>query len=76
MDSTPPDVSAHLSRIEEKVDAMYRSVEQTRRYLLYTLIFSVVVVVLPAIGLVFAIPALLDTIGASSTSESLEILGV
>jgi hypothetical protein len=62
-------------RLEEKLDAIYRSVEQTRKYFLYTLIVSVVMVVLPIVGLLFAIPAFLDTLGSAQDLSILEDLG-
>jgi hypothetical protein len=50
-----------LKALEEKIDAIYKSVESTRKYFLVTLIVSVVVIVLPMIGLVFLAPSLMDT---------------
>ena len=47
---------------EKKIDAIYKSVEKTRRYFLWTLIISVAVIILPLIGLVFLIPFYLKTI--------------
>jgi hypothetical protein len=41
---------------ERKMDAIFKSVEKTRRYFLWTLIISVAAIVLPLIGLVFVIP--------------------
>lgn len=51
------DTAQRLSKLEEKIEKIYVSVEKTRRYFLWTLIISVALVVLPAIGLVFALPA-------------------
>jgi len=45
---------------EQKIDAIYKSVEKTRKYFLWVLIISVAVVVLPAIGLIFVIPNFLS----------------
>jgi hypothetical protein len=45
--------------LEEKIDAIYVSVEKTRRYFLYTLILSLILFFLPLIGLLFALPAFL-----------------
>jgi TRAP-type mannitol/chloroaromatic compound transport system permease small subunit len=56
-----------LLEIEKKVDAIYVSVEKTRKYFLWTLIITVVLFFLPLIGLVFAIPVFLNTL----TSELL-----
>ena len=59
-------VSNRLAAQEQKLDAIYRSVEQTRKYFKWTLIATIVVIVLPAIGLVFAIPAFIRAISLSS----------
>ncbi len=56
-----PDISARLTALEEKIEKIYVSVEKTRKYFLWTMIISVVVVVLPAIGLVFVIPYFLNS---------------
>lgn len=50
-----------FSALEEKVQKIYVSVEKTRKYFMWTLIISIVVVVLPAIGLVFVIPYFLNS---------------
>lgn len=47
--------------IEKKLDAIYVSVEKTRKYFKWTMIISIVVIVLPLIGLLFAIPAFLSS---------------
>jgi hypothetical protein len=50
-------------RLEEqskKIDDIFRSVERTRKYFLWTLIISVVLFILPLIGLLFAIPQFLS----------------
>ncbi|OGZ97267.1 MAG: hypothetical protein A3J10_01680 [Candidatus Sungbacteria bacterium RIFCSPLOWO2_02_FULL_54_10] len=44
----------------QKLDAIYRSVEQMRSYFLWTLIITVAVIALPLIGLVFVLPQFLD----------------
>ncbi len=44
----------------QKLDAIYRSVEQMRRYFLWTLIITVAVVILPLIGIMFILPQFLD----------------
>ena len=54
------EIAERLRRQEEKIDAIYTSVEKTRRYFMWTLIVSMVVLVLPLIGLVFALPTFLD----------------
>lgn len=52
-----------LIRLEEKIDAVYVSAEKTRKYLLTTLIITIVTIVLPIIIAVIMIPMALDTFG-------------
>jgi len=52
-----------LKKIEEqdkKLEDIYRSVEKTRKYFLWTLIITLVFMVLPLIGLIYVIPKMLD----------------
>lgn len=58
MDETPTNDHA---RLEQKIDAIYESVEKTRRYFQITLWVTIAVVVLPLIAMVFVIPAVLST---------------
>jgi type IV secretory pathway component VirB8 len=51
----------------KKIDAIWISVEKTRKYFLTTLIISVIMTVLPLIGLLIVIPIVL-----SSLSKSME----
>lgn len=53
-----------LLELEAKIDAIYASVEKTRKYFLAVLVVSVVAFVLPLIGLIFAIPSFLSTYSA------------
>ena len=59
------DIQTKLDEQAAKIDAIYKSVEQTRKYFLVTMWVTIIVVVLPAIGLVFAIPAMLNSYTAS-----------
>ncbi len=50
-------------KIEEqgvKIDAIYKSVEKTRKYFLMIIWITVIAVVVPIIGLLFAIPAFMN----------------
>ncbi len=52
-----------LKKIEEqdkKLDEIYRSVEKMRKYFLIVLIVTIVMIVFPLIGLIFAIPSFLN----------------
>lgn len=53
-----------LKKLEEqdkKIDAIYVSVEKTRKYILWTVIGTLVAFVLPLIALAFVIPWFLNT---------------
>lgn len=57
-----------LKKINEqdvKIQAIWESVEKTRKYFLYTLIASFATFILPLIGLIFAIPFLLNSLTKS-----------
>lgn len=41
---------------DKKIEAIYQSVEKTRKYFLLTLIISVVVIILPLIGILLMMP--------------------
>ncbi len=43
----------------KKLNEIYRSVEKTRKYFLWTLIITVAVIVLPLIGILFLIPQII-----------------
>lgn len=49
-----------LQIMEQKIDAIYASVEKTRKYFLWTMIGTLVTFVLPLIGVMFAIPWFLN----------------
>lgn len=57
------DENDRLLALEHKIDMMSVSVEKIRKYFLYSLIATIVFFVLPLIGLVFAVPMLMSTIG-------------
>jgi len=52
-----------LEKIDQqniKIDKMYKTVEQMRRYFFWTLILSLVFFVLPLIALIFVMPRFLE----------------
>ena len=59
------EVLKKLAELEQKIDAVYKSAEKTRKYFLWTIIGSVVLFVLPLIGLIFVIPQFLNAIGGN-----------
>lgn len=56
------EISQKFQEQKEKIDAIYVSVEKTRKYFMWTLIITVALFVLPLIGLLFVIPAFLNTL--------------
>ncbi|MDE2213148.1 MAG: hypothetical protein KGJ34_01255 [Patescibacteria group bacterium] len=56
-----PELKAELERLEQKIDAAYRSAEKTRKYIFWTIVVSVVVIVVPLLFLPFAVNSLLST---------------
>ncbi len=55
-----PELKARLEAIEKKLEATYVSAEKTRKYFLIASVVSVAAVLLPLLGLVFAIPSFLS----------------
>ena len=54
------EILAKLEENERKLDEIRKSVERMRKYFLWTLVLSIVFIVLPLIGLIFAIPKFLS----------------
>jgi hypothetical protein len=54
------DVLAKLAEMDQKIDRMFKSVEKLRRYFLWTLIITLITIVLPLIALIFVAPWALD----------------
>lgn len=50
------DVLAKLAEMDQKIDHMFEGVEKLRRYFLWTLIITLITVVLPLIALIFVAP--------------------
>jgi len=44
-----------------KIDKIYASVEKTRKYFLLTLIITTVTIIVPLIGIVIAVPIIMNT---------------
>ncbi len=54
------EIQTKINTLEAKIDAIYVSVEKTRKYFLWTMIITIVLFVVPLIGLVFVIPAFVN----------------
>ncbi len=55
------DIQSKLAEQDAKLNAIYASIEKLRKYFLITMWVTLAAIVLPLIGLVFAIPAFLST---------------
>jgi hypothetical protein len=60
MEPTVATTAQKIEELDKKIDAIYKSVEKTRKYFLWTLILSVAFFVLPLIALMFVIPSFLQ----------------
>ena len=54
------EVTQKLLALEAKIDAIYISVEKTRKYFFWTMVVTLVLFIVPLIGLVFAIPTFMS----------------
>ena len=55
------DIQTKIVELEKKVDAVYESVEKMRKYMMWTGLVTLGLIVLPLIALAFIIPSLIDT---------------
>ena len=56
-----PELAAKLDEIGAKADKAYHAAETVRKYLFWTGIVTVALIVLPLIGLAFAIPQFISS---------------
>ncbi len=56
-----PDLAARLDVLEKKVDAAYAAAEKVRKYIWWTGVVTLALIVIPAIGLIFVIPQFINT---------------
>ncbi len=54
-------IETRLQALEVKVNAIFVSVEKTRKYFLVVLWVTIAMVVLPILGLIFVIPMFLNS---------------
>jgi type IV secretory pathway component VirB8 len=59
------EIKKRLEEQDKLLQKIYKSIERTRRYFLWTLIISVLVIVLPLIGLALVIPKFLSIYDAA-----------
>ncbi len=56
-----PELKQELDRLNAKVDAAFQSAEKTRKYILWTIVGSVLLIVIPLLILPFAAGSLLSS---------------
>jgi len=54
-----------LQRLEQRMEAIYQSVEKTRKYILVMVIVAAVTIVLPLLALAVVVPMVLRTLGTA-----------
>lgn len=59
------DFLGRLALQEKKIDAIYVSVEKTRKYFLWTLVATAVTFVIPLIGIMIALPWMFSTLSSA-----------
>lgn len=59
------ELKTRLDIIEKKIDAVFVSAEKTRKYFQWTMIITLVMFVLPLIGLIIVIPMFISTYTSS-----------
>lgn len=64
-----PETQKKIEEMDQKLNTIYASVEKTRKYFLVTMWVTLAMVVLPILGLLFVIPAFLNSY--TSTLEGL-----
>ena len=58
-----PQLEQKLAEQDQKLDKIYASIEKMRKYFLWTMIITIVTIVLPIIALIFVIPWFLSVMG-------------
>lgn len=66
-----PELLAKLNEIEDKVEKAYQSADKARKYLFWTGVVTIALIVLPAIGLVLVIPQFISSYTTNLTGAGL-----
>jgi len=56
-----PETQNKLEEMDQKLNAIYASVEKTRKYFLMVMWITIAMVVLPLLGLIFVIPSFISS---------------
>ena len=66
-----PELLAKLDEISAKAEKAYQAAESSRKYLFWTGVVTVALIVLPLIGLAFAIPQFISSYTSTLTGAGL-----
>jgi hypothetical protein len=64
-----PELEKRLNELEAKIDRAMRAAELTRKYILWTVIISLALFIIPLIGLMFVIPKYLQTLNINNVLQ-------
>lgn len=62
-----PNLEHRIQVLEQKIDKMYAAVEKLRKYFLWTLVATVVTIVIPMIAAAIMIPIMMNTYSSMLT---------
>jgi len=65
MDSLEQEILKEVKDNKATLEAILKSTEKTRKYFMWTLIITVAAIILPLIGLLFAVPSFLSSYTAA-----------
>lgn len=68
------ELAARLSAHEKKLEEIRVAVEATRKYMQFTFWITVFFLVLPLVGLLYAVPKALSSYSAAANMDTLELL--
>jgi type IV secretory pathway component VirB8 len=56
------DIEKKLADLENKINNVYITVEKTRKYIWWTMVVTIAVIIIPIIAMIFVIPSFLNSI--------------
>ncbi|MFZ2555828.1 MAG: hypothetical protein WAZ27_00655 [Minisyncoccia bacterium] len=68
------EIAARLSAQDTKLEEIRVAVEATRKYMQFTFWITVVFLVLPLVGILYAVPKAMSSYSAAVNMDTLEIL--
>lgn len=56
------DIEKKLADLESKIDNVYIAVEKIRKYIWWTMVITVAVIIIPLIAMIFVIPSFINSL--------------